>query len=236
MQRLSAFRRCVEAAVPGFRSPSPTAKSSSGQFLLLEYIDAGRKSAGFWERFGQELAELHRTNTRGRCGFDGDNFIGTNPQENRWTESWTEFFGEMRLRRQLDLARKNGFVSGVRDPIAAGVERLIARLPSLLPEPEAASLLHGDLWGGNYLVGQSGEPVLIDPAVSYGHREADLAMTELFGAFDRGFYSAYNGAYPLDPGYAERRDIYNLYHLLNHLNLFGRSYEGSVRSILARYA
>lgn len=238
MFRAEALGLSALRAAGGPRVPEPLAcgEGPTGQFLLIEYIEEGRKTAGFWERFGQELAELHRTNTQAHCGFASDNYIGSNIQENGWTASWTEFFGEMRLRRQLELARRNGYVSGVGNRIAAGVERLIARLSSLLSEPASASLLHGDLWAGNYMVGQSGEPVLIDPAVYYGHREAELAMTELFGGFDRRFYSAYADSFPIEPGYAERRDIYNLYHMLNHLNLFGRSYEGSVSSILARYA
>jgi fructosamine-3-kinase len=115
------------------------------------------------------------------------------------------------------------------------MERLIEMLPQLIIEPAGPSLLHGDLWSGNLMTGFSGEPVLIDPAVYHGHREADLAMTELFGGFDRRFYAAYAEAFPLDPGYEERRDIYNLYHLLNHLNLFGRSYEAQVSAILHRH-
>lgn len=219
----------------GPRVPAPLAwgENANRQFILIEYIDQGARAGDFWERFGRELAELHRSNTSDRCGFDADNFIGSNPQRNGWTGGWIEFFAEKRLRFQLELAQTRG--AGDRGRLCSGVERLIDRLPELLIEPGRPSLLHGDLWGGNYMIGQFGEPVLIDPAVYFGHREADLAMTELFGGFDPRFYAAYREAFPLEPGYPERRDLYNLYHLLNHFNLFGSSYEGSVRSIVSRY-
>ncbi|MBI9098954.1 MAG: fructosamine kinase family protein, partial [Spirochaetaceae bacterium] len=116
-----------------------------------------------------------------------------------------------------------------------GIESICSRIKSLLPEPDYPSLLHGDLWSGNYMVDQQGHAVLIDPAAYYGHREADLAMTELFGGFNREFYHIYNEVYPLKPGYRQRKDLYNLYHMLNHLNLFGSSYAGSVRSIISAY-
>jgi len=219
----------------GPRTPAPVAwgENANSQFILIEHIEQGQggRSGDFWERFGRELAELHRSNTSERPGFDEDNYIGSNPQQNGWMGGWIEFFAERRLRFQVGLAGRAGAGS-----LSSGVEKLIQRLPELLIEPERQSLLHGDLWGGNYMVGPSGEPVLIDPAVYYGHREADLAMTELFGGFGRRFYESYRESFPLEPGYSDRRDIYNLYHLLNHFNLFGSSYEGSVRSIIRRYA
>lgn len=218
----------------GVRTPQPRflQEGPAHQFLLLERIEQGRRRGDFWEDFGRALAELHRTITCDRFGFTSDNYIGSTPQPNGWEEDWLGFFGERRLRFQARLAVRQGVAPA---SLAAEVDALVERLPSLLPRPERASLLHGDLWGGNFLVGSDGRAVLIDPAVFFGHREADLAMTELFGGFESSFYAAYRERWPLEPGYEERRELYNLYHLLNHLNLFGGSYLGSVRSILARY-
>ena len=203
------------------------------QLILLEYIPEGRKGPDFWEVFGRALAALHRYSSSRGFGFEADNHIGATEQPNGWNLSWFDFFAERRIGFQLDLARRNGRAD--RDLVREG-ERFCSRLADILIEPAASSLLHGDLWGGNYMVDEAGAPVLIDPAVYYGHREADLAMTELFGGFGSQFYGAYREAWPLEPGYEERRDAYNLYHMLNHLNLFGGSYLGAVRSILKQYA
>lgn len=222
-------------AAQGPRVPEPIAlvEDDRNQYLLMEAIEPGRKGGGFFSRFGRELAELHQSNRGEAFGFSMDNHIGSTPQKNPWTESWTEFYGEQRLRFQIELARRKGLADG---SMVSGVESIIGKLHTLLPEPEHPALLHGDLWGGNYMVDEEGEPVLIDPAVYYGHREADLAMTELFGGFSPEFYRAYDETFPLQPGYRERVDLYNLYHLLNHLNLFGGGYAGSCRSIIRRYA
>ena len=222
-------------AAEGPRVPEPVALFEDGrnQYLLMEAIPQGRKSGDFFFRFGRELARLHETNKTEAFGFSMDNHIGSTPQKNPWTGSWVEFYGEHRLRFQIGLARRKGLADG---SMEKGVERIIEKLDSLLPEPEHPALLHGDLWGGNYMVDEQGEPVLIDPAVYYGHREADLAMTELFGGFRPEFYRAYDEAYPLQPGYKGRVDLYNLYHLLNHLNLFGGGYAGSCRSIIRQYS
>jgi fructosamine-3-kinase len=144
-----------------------------------------------------------------------------------------DFFRESRLGYQMELARRSGYLLGGR---ARLLEKLLARLENWLPVQPPASLLHGDLWGGNWLTTAQGEPALIDPAVYYGHREAELAFTELFGGFPAAFYHAYEEAWPLDAGYVERKALYNLYHLLNHLNLFGEGYGGQVDAILRRYA
>lgn len=202
------------------------------QILILEFISPGVKGRDFWELFGRQMAILHRAGTDKGFGFDGDNHIGATEQRNGWMPTWLEFFARRRIGFQLELAISRGRM----DTGTAGeCEKFISRIPEILIEPEMPSLLHGDLWGGNYMIGDRGEPVLIDPAVYYGHREADLAMTELFGGFNPSFYSAYNEAYPLKSGYRRRRDAYNLYHMLNHLNLFGASYLGSVQAILRRY-
>lgn len=219
----------------GPRVPEPYAEwvERDRQFLLLEFIESGRKVEDFWEDFGRRLARLHARKTANRFGFERDNHIGASPQHNAWEESWPRFFATQRLGFQLELARKNGYA---RAHWFASLEGLIERIADLLPEPEHPSLLHGDLWGGNFMVGSDGHAVLIDPAVYYGDREADIAMTELFGGFASRFYDAYNTERPLSPGYAGRRELLNLYHLLNHLNLFGGSYAASVESIVFRYS
>ena len=169
----------------------------------------------------------------GPFGFEEDNYIGATPQPNAWTDDWVTFFAEQRLGFQLRLAADNGFGG----ELARLGERLLSRLGELIDEPaEPACLLHGDLWGGNYLCDAEGQPVLIDPAAYYGRREAELAMTTLFGGFDSAFYGAYEEAWPLAPGSAERLEIYKLYHLLNHLNLFGGGYLGGCLGVLRRFA
>lgn len=201
--------------------------------LLLEWIPVGRADPGYFRRFGEALARLHRKAAPGDAwGFPTDNFIGATPQENGWTSEWPTFFRERRLLPQIELARRKHRWEANWDRPA---ERLLQRLDSLLPPAPERSLLHGDLWSGNHLPGADGAPWLIDPATYVGHREADLAMTELFGGFSPSFYDAYQAAWPLEPGYPERREIYNLYHLLNHLNLFGGSYAPSVERILRRF-
>lgn len=208
-------------------------------FLLLEWIESGAPAHGFWEDFGQRLAQMHTADTGSlfdgapRFGFPGDNFIGSTPQKNDPRDTWIAFFRECRLAPQFRLA----FDAGLLDPSArSDADRLLDRLDRLLVEPDAPSLLHGDLWGGNYMVGPDGRAMLIDPAAYVGHREADLAMTELFGGFAPAFYDAYASIAPLQPGYRDRRDLYNLYHLLNHLNLFGPSYAPSVLRTLRQYS
>jgi len=219
-------------AGPHVPKPYAYGEADGGQFLLLEYVDEGRRSVDFSQDFGRRLALMHSQKRSREFGFESDNYIGASPQVNTWEESWPGFFARHRLGYQLELARRNGRASA---RWARPLERIIERIGDYLTEPDHASILHGDLWGGNYMVGTDGHAVLIDPAVYYGDRETDLAMTELFGGFGSAFYSAYHEVLPIDPGYRERKDLYNLYHLLNHLNLFGGSYAGSVASIVARY-
>ena len=202
---------------------------------MLEWIgaDAYVSRLETSETLGRQLAQQHRAFSTA-YGLDHDNYIGSSPQSNQATASWVDFFRDRRLGAQQELARRNGRLHPRR---AAQLERLMSHLDEWIDEDSCApSLLHGDLWGGNYLAGPRGEPVLIDPAVYYGDREAEIAFTELFGGFGPKFYAAYNEAWPLRPGYSERRDVYNLYHLLNHLNLFGEGYGGSVDAILRRFA
>ncbi len=200
-------------------------------FILLEDLAPAPRARGYWPEFGRKLAALHN-HTAPRFGFEHNNYIGSTPQVNPWTEDGYEFFAEHRLRYQGELAHRRGLLSTAD---LRALDHLIARLPDLVP-PQAASLLHGDLWSGNAITDCEGAPAIIDPAAHYGWAEAELAMTALFGAFPAAFYRAYEEIRPLEPGYPARYPIYNLYHLLNHLNIFGRGYLGQVQSILRRYA
>jgi len=197
-------------------------------FLALEWIDTGAAGPECEARLGRELAALHAV-TAPRFGWARDNTIGRTPQVNAASEDWAEFFRERRLRPQLQMAAAQGFADL---PAAAG-ERLLESVQGLLAgHRPAASLLHGDLWGGNWLASEAGEPVLIDPAVYYGDRETDLAMTRLFGGFGERFYQAYQAAAPLALGWQARVELYNLYHVLNHANLFGGGYAGQARDMI----
>lgn len=204
-------------------------------FLLMEFIEHGGQVRNYWETFAHQLAAMHQADTSdfvpdGTYGFAKNNYIGARHQSNTAHESWITFFRDCRLKPQFTDAAPY-FDSTDRKRIF----RLLDDLDKFLVEPEHPSLLHGDLWSGNFITGNDGRAWLIDPAVSVGHAEADLAMTELFGGFPQIFYKSYQDAAPLQPGYEERRDLYNLYHLLNHLNLFGCSYLASVRAVLKRY-
>ncbi len=199
-------------------------------FILLEDLRPAVRQAGFWEDLGQSLARLHH-HTAEQFGFAHDNFIGSTHQPNGWMADGFAFFAERRLFFQARLAQRNGRLTSEQ---VGQVERLAARLPSILPA-QPASLLHGDLWSGNVISDPNGAPALIDPAVWYGWAEADLAMTALFGGFPERFYQAYANYRPLTPGYRQRFPLYNLYHLLNHLNLFGVGYLGEVEMILRQF-
>jgi protein-ribulosamine 3-kinase len=192
--------------------------SAAGQsYLLLEYLEL--KSKGDFAALGRMLANAHRK-PGPRFGWARDNYIGSTPQLNGWCDDWREFWATRRLEPQISLAREMGFDVAMPS---------IHLLENYKPQP---SLLHGDLWSGNAGFTREG-PVVFDPAVYYGDREADLAMTELFGGFPREFYQAYNETWALDAGYARRKPLYNLYHLLNHLNLFGRGYLAQVKAALS---
>ncbi|WP_017733440.1 fructosamine kinase family protein [Nafulsella turpanensis] len=205
-------------------------KVSGKSYLLLEYIDSRHPAGNYWEELGRSLARMH-TATSGQYGLDHANFIGRLPQNNEQSNSWIDFFRDSRLQVQLGLALYNKRVD---EAFARRFKSLYPRLSELLTE-EPPALLHGDLWSGNVMVDEQGQPSLIDPAVFYGHREAELAFTELFGGFDERFYNAYQEAKPLEPGYEERKDIYNLYPLMVHVNLFGTSYLSGVERTLNRY-
>lgn len=199
-------------------------------FLALEWIDLRSAASSSEKKLGELLATQHRV-AREKFGWHRDNTIGSTPQSNRETADWVEFLREQRFRPQLKLAKSNG--AGA-DLIDCG-ERLCDRLGRFFTEYRPApSLLHGDLWGGNWGSDSSGQPVLFDPAVYFGDREADLAMTRLFGGFGTSFYSAYQSAWPLDAGASSRVALYNLYHVLNHFNLFGGGYSRQALGMIQR--
>lgn len=200
------------------------------QLILLEDLQPASRSETYWTDFGVQLAQLH-LHTHPEFGFHHPNYIGSTPQVNTWEEDGFEFFGEHRLLYQARRAREKGLFS--RDRVNQ-VEKLASRLDELIPR-QPASLIHGDLWSGNAITDQGGNPAIIDPAAYYGWAEAELAMTDLFGSYPAAFYQAYQEIRPLDPGYRERFPLYNLYHLINHVNLFGRGYLSRVHSILDRY-
>jgi len=197
-------------------------------FLALEWIDFGGASARSEALLGEQLALQHRR-TLADFGWHRANTIGSTPQPNDPDRDWVGFFTERRLRHQLDLAERNGHGGHLTERGRLLVEQAEAFFPGYRPVP---SLLHGDLWGGNWAAETSGKPVIFDPAVYYGDREADLAMTRLFGGFGPSFYVAYEAAWPLDRGAGARRTLYNLYHVLNHLNLFGGGYLAQARSMI----
>lgn len=205
------------------------------EILLLEYIQQGRRNNHFFHNFGEALARLHQYKGE-RFGFYEDNFIGAtvqlNDSEGSLPLNWATFYFKKRIYYQYELAVKNGYDDGT---LRRLISKLEDRIESMIGDDEAPALLHGDLWGGNFMVSGNGEAVLIDPAVYYGHREADLAMTTLFGGFDHAFYVAYQQQYPLKPGWEYREGLYQLYHVLNHLNLFGSGYYSQSIALLKRY-
>jgi fructosamine-3-kinase len=214
-QGLEELRRCA-----ALRIPEPVCVGSDDQsaWLVMENLALG--GHGNSRTLAEGLAAMHRV-TRDAFGWDIDNTIGSTPQENVWMDDWIDFWRVRRLRFQLELAARQGAGPG----LLSKVERLIDEFPVLFAGYRpVASLLHGDLWSGNYAYTINNEPAIFDPAVYYGDREADIAMTELFGGFGKDFYAAYNNTWPLDTGYPVRKTLYNLYHILNHFNLFGGGY------------
>ena len=199
-------------------------------FLILNYIKAAPKESGFWENFGRKMAALHQ-NSSEQFGLNHDNYIGSLPQSNKQHKSWEVFFREERLEPQIVMAYNN---SKIDSSMLKMFDRFFNKLNNLFPI-EPPSLIHGDLWGGNFMVDEKGKALIIDPAVYYGHREMDLGMSQLFGGFDRQFYRAYHNSYPLASGWQERMDYCNLYPLMVHVNLFGGGYAGSVKSILKKF-
>lgn len=214
----------------------PAVLMNDKDFILLEFIESGRKVKNFFENFGRKFAELHKFSSDS-FGFYEDNYIGSTPQKNvadeKEKESWKEFYFNKRLLFQLKLAERKGHLTS---ELSSAFSNLENKYDTILSGgKEAPSLLHGDLWSGNYMPDENGEACLIDPAVYYGNREADLGMTKLFGGFSSDFYKAYNEEFPLDDGYEYRENIYKLYHVLNHLNLFGGGYYSQAVSLIKYY-
>jgi protein-ribulosamine 3-kinase len=224
---LDELARAEAVRVPKVRGSGTTATTA---YLALEWIDFARSTGRAEALLGEQLATQHRV-MASQFGWKRDNTIGSTPQRNGTSSDWVEFFRERRLRTQLDLARRNGFAGQLQERGNLLLELLGVYFSSYRPVP---SLLHGDLWGGNWGVDTAGAPVIFDPAVYYGDREADLAMTRLFGGFGNAFYTAYHSSWPLDQAAGTRRALYNLYHVLNHANLFGGSYAEQAISMIDR--
>ena len=202
--------------------------------LILQWIEAAEATSDFWSNFGQALAQLHRSNTTVlQFGFTANNLIGSTHQSNQWSPFWPDFFRDQRLTFQVRLAFSNGLISKEERQL---IERLYPKLPELLAAEQVfPAVLHGDLWSGNILCDSSQKPVLFDPAAFYGHSEYEFAMTKLFGGFASGFYEAYHEVLPADDATRTRIEIYQVYHLLNHVNLFGRSYWPAIEAIAKKY-
>jgi fructosamine-3-kinase len=218
------------ASTNTIRVPQPIGSgvAEASAYLVLEWLDLGRGQPQSWREMGRQLARMHQFSGSTAFGWAQNNTIGSTPQINDWTKDWATFWQIHRIGYQLQLGQNRGG----NFPQA---EALINAIPALLaghhPHP---SIVHGDLWGGNAAITSSGEPVIFDPATYWGDREVDLAMTELFGGFPTEFYSGYNEIYPIDRGYEQRKILYNLYHILNHYNLFGGSYLGQANHTIAQ--
>lgn len=197
-------------------------------YLVMEYVPAGGGSSKSHAMLGEQLASMHR-HTSAEFGWHRDNTIGSTHQPNTQSTDWLQFLGEQRLGYQLELAARKGAARKLKQQGDTLLQELAYFFEGYQPE---ASLLHGDLWSGNYAFTLEGEPLIFDPAVYYGDREADIAMTELFGGFTHDFYKSYDESWPRDHGYKQRKQLYNLYHILNHFNLFGGGYEGQSISML----
>lgn len=207
--------------------PLATGKIGNYSYLLLEYRETGSKNEDFWENFGRQLARLH-SNSAEKFGFSQDNYIGSLPQYNKNKASASEFYISQRLEPQIEMAQNKGYDLG-------NIPNFLKNISSLIPE-EAPALVHGDLWGGNFLVNASGMPCLIDPAVAYAPREMDLGMMKLFGGFDEELFRSYKEEFPLEAGFEKRIPLWQLYYLLVHLNLFGTGYLGQVTRIIRDFS
>jgi fructosamine-3-kinase len=222
----------LKSAHSGLHCPKVinTGDAGGAHFILMTYIPQGKEKANSSRIFGEQLAALHKV-TGDEYGLEYDNYIGRLPQSNKKHSDWIDFFVTERLEPQLKMALDGGKLPTA---ISKNFEHLYQQLPGLLPD-EPASLLHGDLWGGNYCYNSEGNPAIYDPAVCYGHREIEIAFTHLFGGFSHDFYRAYQQSFPLQPDFDKRKDIYNLYPLLVHTNMFGASYALQVKSIISQF-
>lgn len=207
-----------------------TGEVNDQAFLLMSFIDSTHRKQEYWSLFGERLANMHRS-TQSQFGLGQDNFIGSLIQKNDQQDNWIDFYFLNRILFQLEQGISTGLFSSAD---AQNATKLYHQLNSILPI-EKPALLHGDLWSGNVMVDEKGYPALIDPAIYYGHREMDLAMTQLFGGFDRSMYEAYHSTYPLEKNWEERIEIHNLYPLLVHANLFKGGYVQQVKTQLKKY-
>jgi fructosamine-3-kinase len=209
-------------------APAPIAQGQAEgrAFLVLEAIEFGTGTDDSWQQMGRKLAELHQ-HASDQFGWNRDNTIGSTPQYNAPNSNWATFFREQRLRPQLELARLNGYHFARAEALLNAAEILLAK------HHPKASLLHGDLWSGNVGFSVEGTPIIYDPASYYGDRETDLAFSEFFGGFPLAFYESYQNAWPLAAGYEARKNLYNLYHVLNHANLFGGGYIRQAENMIA---
>jgi fructosamine-3-kinase len=216
-------------ATQTIRVPTPICwgVADNASYLVLEWLEFGSGTTQAWEEMGRKLAAMHQAQVASRFGWERNNTIGSTPQINTPTERWADFFAEHRISYQLQLAARRG---GNFPDSTQVVEAVRDCLSDRALQP---SLVHGDLWSGNAAVMESGEPVILDPATYYGDREVDLAMTELFGGFPAAFYRGYDDVFPLDKGYQQRKTLYNLYHILNHFNLFGGGYASQANRAIA---
>jgi fructosamine-3-kinase len=211
------------------RVPQPICWGIAGNaaYLVMEKLELGGRQD--WEAMGRNLAAMHRVTSDRGFGWERDNTIGATPQINHWTDRWIDFWIEYRLAFQIRLAKRQGWRCDIPE------EKIYKLIPSFFRDYQPSSaMVHGDLWGGNAAF-SNGEPVIFDPALYFGDREVDLAMTELFGGFPAQFYRAYQADYPLDAGYQQRKTLYNLYHILNHYNLFGGSYGSQANRMIASF-
>lgn len=215
-------------ATKTIRVPEPIcwgiAEKSS--YLVLEWLEFGGGNSQSWEKMGQNLARLHQVSLSDRFGWHCNNTIGSTPQINTISNNWADFFAHQRIGYQLRLAKERGGNFPDEDQVIPAISEILSQHQ---PHP---SLVHGDLWSGNAAITVDGEPVILDPATYWGDREVDLAMTELFGGFPAAFYRGYNDVFPLDAGYQKRKTLYNLYHILNHFNLFGGGYASQANRML----
>ncbi|MFT4526042.1 MAG: protein-ribulosamine 3-kinase [Bacteroidia bacterium] len=215
-----------------FEIPKPILINEFGgqQFLVMDWMEQGQRGTAFSADFGKRLAGLHKT-TRDQFGLDHSNYVGLLPQSNASHSTWAKFYWAERLLPQIKLASKMKLLT---HEMSNGFDRLKPQLESIFPI-ERPSLIHGDLWRGNYSVSQDGKPCIFDPAVYFGHREMDLAMMQLFGGFDQEVFESYNESFPLEPSWEDRLGIGQLYPLMVHVNLFGASYCNQVERILSRF-
>ena len=200
--------------------------ADKSSYLVLEWLEFGGGNSQSWEKMGQNLAHLHQVSLSDRFGWHCNNTIGSTPQINTISNNWADFFAHQRIGYQLRLAKERGGNFPDEDQVIPAISEILSQHQ---PHP---SLVHGDLWSGNAAITVDGEPVILDPATYWGDREVDLAMTELFGGFPAAFYRGYNDVFPLDAGYQKRKTLYNLYHILNHFNLFGGGYASQANRML----